>query len=163
MPPPKKERPRHSYLYARTRNVATMIFPVAGQPATRLVSAPSPSPLACVAVWASGKDKRHKIVKAGQLVGEHRYSMLPRFKDGRQSTDVNRENKVTVGSRCSGLLGPCWWVLVRTATEDGLLNLWQGIPVVACERGLRQVCGAVVRCFCCRHCQDLLLYILCCT
>ena len=105
-----------------------MIFPVAGQPATRLVSAPSPSPLACVAVWASGKDKRHKIVKAGQLVGEHRYSMLPRFKDGRQSTDVSRENKVAVGSRCSGLLGPCmcleheaWKVVVdRRWTSVGI-------------------------------------------
>lgn len=105
--PPKDEDLRRSRLRAHKRNVATKVIPVPGRPATRLVSAPSMSPMSCVEGWASGKYLRHKTVAAGELPGEHRYSKLPIFTDGRRSATGSRASRMTTQSRCPGLVGPC--------------------------------------------------------
>lgn len=105
--PPKRASTRNSALYSHTRSVATKIFPVPGQPATRLVSAPSIGPLACVELWRTGEFRRHKTVPSGELPGQHRYSMLPVFVDKRRSRVTSRGGEGTVDSRCSGLLGSC--------------------------------------------------------
>jgi hypothetical protein len=88
-PSPPKSTPtvfrRHESLNLRqARYRATQIEQISfarpgGASGIRLISPPGLGVLACAELWAGGKYKRHKTVKANHVAYQHRYSFLPPF------------------------------------------------------------------------------------